>query len=65
MVCTPQQVKKAHELFLAALCGYGAIKILESGESFLVKVMHSLGSGHRQSVRIEGFKLAQRVMVMV
>ncbi|KAI4374645.1 hypothetical protein MLD38_012615 [Melastoma candidum] len=46
-----------------ALCGYGAIKFLESGDSFLAKVMHSLGSCHPQSVRIVGFKLAQRVMI--
>ncbi|KAA8527155.1 hypothetical protein F0562_008616 [Nyssa sinensis] len=45
-----------------ALCGNGAQKLLENGE-VLHMMVHCMGSSNSHSVRIEGFKLAQCLVI--
>ncbi|OVA04620.1 BTB/POZ-like [Macleaya cordata] len=45
-----------------ALCGNGAMKLLENGESLLPTIVHCMGSSQPHSVRVEAFKLAQHLM---
>ncbi|XP_056167572.1 BTB/POZ domain-containing protein At1g04390 isoform X2 [Syzygium oleosum] len=46
-----------------ALCSYGAKKILEHGETIVGTMVRFMGSSNPLSVRIEGFKLAQCLML--
>ncbi|XP_048131054.1 BTB/POZ domain-containing protein At1g04390 isoform X2 [Rhodamnia argentea] len=46
-----------------ALCSYGAKKIMEHGETIVGAMVRFMGSSNPLSVRIEGFKLAQCLML--
>ncbi|KAF8413454.1 hypothetical protein HHK36_001441 [Tetracentron sinense] len=46
-----------------ALCGNGAMKLLENGESLLPIIVRCMGSSQPHSVRMEGFKLAQYLAI--
>ncbi|KAI3883465.1 hypothetical protein MKW92_005551 [Papaver armeniacum] len=48
--------------FALALCGYGAITLLEKVESFLSVIVDCMGSSQPLSVRVEAFKIAQFLM---
>ncbi|XP_043702406.1 BTB/POZ domain-containing protein At1g04390 isoform X2 [Telopea speciosissima] len=42
-----------------ALCGTGAMKLLENGEALLLMMVHCMGCSQPDSIRMEAFKLAQ------
>lgn len=51
--------------FFPALCGNGAKKLLESGEALLEQMVQCMDNSHPYSVRIEAFKLAQCLAVII
>lgn len=52
-------------LFISpVLCGSGASKLIGNGETFLEMVVQCMENSQPHSVRIEGFKLAQCLVVM-
>ena len=48
---------------LQALCGNGAIEILENGEALLQVMIQCMDSSQPHSLQMEGFKLAQCLAV--
>lgn len=50
---------------LLGLCGNGAKKLLENGKLLLQTMVYCMDSSHAPSVRIEGFRLAQCLAVIV
>ncbi|KAI3840640.1 hypothetical protein MKX03_004652 [Papaver bracteatum] len=48
--------------YALALCGYGAITLLEKGESFLSVIVDCMGSSQPLAVRVEAFKIAEFLM---
>lgn len=50
---------------LLGLCGNGATKLLENGVLLLQTMVYCMDSSHALSVRIEGFRLAQCLAVIV
>ncbi|XP_074296017.1 BTB/POZ domain-containing protein At1g04390 [Silene latifolia] len=47
--------------FAIALCGYGAHKLVDSGELLVNTIVNCMGESQPQSVRILAFKVAQRL----
>ena len=50
---------------MPALCGNGAERLLENGENLLKMVVQCMDSTQPPSVRIEAFKLAQLLAVII
>lgn len=50
---------------MPALCNKAAKMLLENGETILAMMVYSMGGSEPLSVRIEGFRLAQHLAVIV
>ena len=50
---------------MPALCGNGAERLLENGENFIKMVVYWMDSTQPPFVRIEAFKLAQLLKVII
>ena len=49
---------------LPALCGSGAKNLMENGEAFLQIIVQCMDRSHPHSVQVEGFRLAQCLVVI-
>jgi len=50
-------------IFVTALCDYVAQKLIEDGKVFLQMIVQAMGKSNPHDVRIEGFRLAQCLLV--
>lgn len=50
---------------MPALCGNGAMKLLQDGEALLQMMVLCMGRSRSYSVQMEGFRLAQRLAVII
>ncbi|KAK9699426.1 hypothetical protein RND81_08G172600 [Saponaria officinalis] len=65
LCCKPETSVRVAVLQLysaIALCGFGAQKLMESGELIVNTIVHCMGKQQPQSLRILAFKAAQRLM---
>ena len=61
-------IKFVDKIFFAclpALCGNGAERLLENGENLIKMVVQCMDSTQPPPVRIEAFKLAQLLVVII
>lgn len=52
-------------IFVTALCDSVAQKLIEDGKVFLQMIVQAMGKSNPHDVRIEGFRLAQCLLVRV
>lgn len=52
-------------VYVSALCGHGANELLDNGKAMLDMMISCMDKSSPPNARIEGFKLAQRLAVVI